>query len=342
MRAPVTIEMEWVRRLVAGVVARGEPCARYLAEVGIAPALLAADDARVTGEQYALLFRLLIERREDEALGFLSRRLRRGSFALTARSALGAASLGVAIRHAGHTLGLLQDDFQLRVRRQGKLAAVVLHFMNVEVARSAFVHEMLLRVYWELFVWLGGGHVRAIRFDFAYPGASKPQRYGGVFRGPIRSGCDETAVWFDAVWLNAPVRRDARALRAYLADAETHVILPQRFDERVSGRVRTYLDRQRPVWPDLAATAGFLHMSTATLQRRLAAERTSFLALKNEFRRDVAMTRLSTSRVSVVELAQELGFSDATTFQRAFKGWTGRSPGAYREDNAIRVVSAPR
>lgn len=336
MRVPVTIEMEWVRRLVAGVVAHGESCAPYLEEAGIAPALLVADDARVTGEQYALLFRLLIERREDEALGFLSRRLRRGSFALTARSALGAASLGAAMRHVAHTLGLLQDDFQLQVRRDGRLAGAVLHFTNAEVARSAFLHELLLRVYWELFVWLGGGHMRAARFDFAYPGSSEPQRYGGVFRGPIRSDCDETAVWFDAAWLGAPVRRDARALRAYLVDAETHVILPQRFDERMSDRVRAYLDRQRPAWPDLAATAASLHMSTATFQRRLAAERTSFLALKNELRRDVAMARLSTSRVSVIELAQELGFSDATTFQRAFKAWTGRSPGAYREDEAVR------
>jgi len=69
----------------------------------------------------------------------------------------------------------------------------------------------------------------------------------------------------------------------------------------------------------------------ATLQRRLTKEGTSFQSLKDELRRDVAIVRLNATAVSVAELAQKLGFNDSGAFQRAFKGWTGSAPGAYRK-----------
>ena len=71
-------------------------------------------------------------------------------------------------------------------------------------------------------------------------------------------------------------------------------------------------------------------MATSTLQRQLAIEGISFPDLKNSLRRDLAIYRLHTSAVSLSRLAEELGFADNATFQRAFKQWTGSTPGAYR------------
>ena len=69
-------------------------------------------------------------------------------------------------------------------------------------------------------------------------------------------------------------------------------------------------------------------MATSTLQRRLAADGTTFQALKDELRRDLAIVRLNTSTVPLVTLADELSFADSAAFQRAFKSWTGSAPGA--------------
>lgn len=339
--APVTVEIEWVKRMLAGVKARGEAWEEYLTDARIPLSFLMRPDARVTGDQYAALFRSLIEGRGDEGLGFLSRPMKYGSFALTAHCALGAPDLGHAIGRSGHALGLLVDDLTLESRCVGKHAGIGLRFVNASTARWPFLHEMMLRVYWQFFAWLVGGRLPALCVDFAYPRTAQPVRYDKVFPAPTRADCTQSAVWVNVEWLAAPVRRDEAALRAYLADAPANIILPRRFDDVISARVRDYLVHGRPPWSSLGCTANALHVSTATLQRRLAAENTSFQAVKSELRRDVAITRLGTSAVPVIELAQDLGFADTTAFQRAFKTWTGSAPGMYRRETSA-MAGVPR
>ena len=67
-----------------------------------------------------------------------------------------------------------------------------------------------------------------------------------------------------------------------------------------------------------------------TLQRHLALEGVSFQVLKDELRKDIAITQLDGKNASLDQLAHELGFTDRAAFQRAFKTWTGSAPGAYR------------
>ncbi len=329
LQPPVTISIAFVLGLLSGVRAHGRPCDGFLAEVGIAPELLLQAGARVTADQYAALLRLLIEQLDDEAIGFLSRPLKRGSFELVARSAVGAETLEVAVRRAARTFRLLQDDVVLERLRDGKLAGIAIRFKEPTIGQSVFLHELLLRVFWRLLAWLAGGKLPVVRFDFAFPTPSYAGSYGKIFPATLQFEQHQSALWFNAARLQDPVRRDEGALRAFIADAQANVIVPRRVDA-VSARVRTHLQQTLPEWPDLAATADALHMSTSTLQRRLATEGTSFQSLKDELRRDMAIFRLNTSTVPLAALSYELGFADSAAFQRAFKSWTGSAPGAYR------------
>jgi AraC-like DNA-binding protein len=77
-------------------------------------------------------------------------------------------------------------------------------------------------------------------------------------------------------------------------------------------------------------TASALHLSLRTLTRRLAAEGTTFQAIKDELRRDAAIQRLTKTDTPIAVIGQEIGFEDPNTFHRAFRKWTGSTPGAYR------------
>lgn len=83
--------------------------------------------------------------------------------------------------------------------------------------------------------------------------------------------------------------------------------------------MRKLLQQAQPAWPVLVAAAETLQMAASTLQRHLATDGTSFQALRDELRRDRAITRLDTSTLPLAALADELGFADGAAFQRALK-----------------------
>ena len=330
----VSVSMAFVRGMVVGLQRQGKPVGPYLEEAGIDVALLDETSARVTGEQYVTLFRLLVNRMEDDGLGFYSRALRPGSFRLIVQSALGAPTLEVGMRRIARTFSLLQDDVALVPVREGPLAGWLLKFSGDALQQPQFMHEMLLRIYWLLLGWLIARRLPAVRFDLAFEAPPYAGSYRNVLPAPIHFGQPHSAFWIDAKALDEPVRRDMKALQAFMTDVQWNIVLPRRKDDDLVARVRLLLQAAGPTWPGLAETADAMHMSASTLQRHLAAEGTTFQALKDDLRRDLAISRLIASPVPLAQLASELGFSDSAAFQRAFKSWTGSPPGAYRRKSA--------
>ena len=327
---PSTIPVVFVHSMLAGLV-RSQPAPRqWLIDAGIAPALLDHPSARVTAEQYANLLRVLMERSGDEALGFLSRPLRPGTLALLARTTLDAGTLEVALRRLTRAFGLIQDDLYLEVLRDGSLCGVALSATQPNASHPVFLQELLVRVFWRLLAWLVGGRLPVQQFDFAFPRPFHVSSYAQLFPGSVVFDQPRSVFWFDGKRLQTPVRRDEAALRTFLADAHTQIIIPRRGAGSTSTRLRAHFVHEQPLWPSLESCAAALNMAVSTLQRRLAEEQGSFRSIRDRLRRDLAIARLNTSDVPLALLAGALGFSDSATFQRAFKGWTGVPPGSYR------------
>src|SRR5690606_35622949 len=100
----------------------------------------------------------------------------------------------------------------------------------------------------------------------------------------------------------------------------------------ITERIRRTLRRHRAQeLPALEAIGRELAMTPQTLRRRLRAEGQGFRAIKDDLRRDAAIEYLARSALTLPGIAALLGFSEASTFHRAFKHWTGVAPGAYRQ-----------
>lgn len=74
-----------------------------------------------------------------------------------------------------------------------------------------------------------------------------------------------------------------------------------------------------------------ISLSPRTLRRRLVDEGTSYNAILAEVRQGRAMELLTTTRLSMENVALHLGFSEVSSFYRAFKSWTGSTPSRFRE-----------
>lgn len=92
---------------------------------------------------------------------------------------------------------------------------------------------------------------------------------------------------------------------------------------------RSRLRSATPI-PSLPELATSLHLTGRTLQRRLAAEGSSFAGLLQGVRLERAAELLERGNLRMEEIAWRLGFSDAVAFSRAFKLWTGVAPAHFR------------
>src|SRR5262249_48890495 len=80
-----------------------------------------------------------------------------------------------------------------------------------------------------------------------------------------------------------------------------------------------------------------LATSPRTLQRRLSSEGLSYQKLLDDWRKDSARRHLSSSALSIGEIAYLLGFAEPAPFHRAFKRWFGVTPHAFRQDRLQRA-----
>lgn len=95
-------------------------------------------------------------------------------------------------------------------------------------------------------------------------------------------------------------------------------------------RVRAALESPECGFATLEQVAAAMHASPRTLERHLAAQGTTFTAVLDTSRRERALLLADDRTLTVAEIAWRVGYSDVANFTRAFRRWTGRSPGAYR------------
>ncbi len=69
-----------------------------------------------------------------------------------------------------------------------------------------------------------------------------------------------------------------------------------------------------------------LHLSVRTLRRRLEEEGWSFRGLLSDVRQRLALHYVQDRTLSLTEISYRLGFTQPSSFTRAFRGWTGQSP----------------
>jgi len=99
----------------------------------------------------------------------------------------------------------------------------------------------------------------------------------------------------------------------------------------MAGKVREILNDHLAEMPTVEDVAGMLFMSAATLNRKLKAEQSSFQQIKDELRYTKAQRLLQDTKLSVDQIADQLGYSDASNFAKAFKNWAGVSPSQFRQ-----------
>jgi AraC-like DNA-binding protein len=165
---------------------------------------------------------------------------------------------------------------------------------------------------------------------FPYPRPAHADDYVLIYTAQSTFDAEFLTARFAANLLDLPVCRDDASLRSFLDGAPGKLTTLYRRDREMVLRVRNALRDARTASPSLPEIAHTLHLSPRTLHRRLGEEGSSFQAIKDALRRDLAIERLTKTTKTLTAVAAELGFADTAAFYRAFLRWTGMAPAHYR------------
>ena len=297
---------------------------------GIPPALLEENAARVTTEQFASLYQTLAREMDDELPGMFSRPARAGTFKYLCLTVLDARNLRTALYRFTRFFHLLLDDVAFEMTRDAQSTRVALRMRTPAAAANTFAQEILLRLVHGVISWLAGKKMPLLRVDLAFARPAHAADYGALYPGPAYFDQPVTALHFDTLLLDGPIRQDQKSLAEFMRRAPGDWLFNSFPERLISHGVREHLQTRLNCAAAIEDVALALHVSVRTLSRRLRDEETSFQSIKDELRRDVAIERLTKTAVPIAVIAAELGFDSSATFHRAFKSWTGSTPGAYR------------
>lgn len=145
----------------------------------------------------------------------------------------------------------------------------------------------------------------------------------------LRFGRPANRLCFAASLLDLPLV-SADPVAVQLARAQCERELAMLVDAGLPGRVRAALVAPEGGFRSVDEVARQVHVSTRTLKRKLAAAGTSYSAILDDTRRQRALLLLEDRAIPLAEIASRLGYTELPNFTRAFRKWTGTTPGAFR------------
>lgn len=324
-----TVSIHFVREALQAVSGRGVPESVVLQSAGIPPGFLDEPLARVSPAQFGILWRTLARHLQDEFFALDARAVRPGAYALLCQSLLGCEDLRAVLRQLCRFTRVVLDGMSVHLDVSGDTAT--LRLSDARARATPFAHATFFMVACGIACWLIARRIPILRCELAGQAPGFESEYRVMFCEDLCFGAKEGALVMPASLLSMPVVQTREGLRAFLRGAPDVFLVKYRNPDSLAAQVRASLRAVSPPnWPGLNAMASALSSAPSTFRRRLDAEGTTFQAIKNELRRDMAITALREDAVSVAQLAQDLGFTEACAFHRAFVKWTGMRPSDYR------------
>lgn len=337
------LSVESLRLMCDLLQEQGVASSGLLLAAGASPGQLLDPTARIpaSGELAAIrLFRQLGQHIPDLAVR-MGARYRLATFGPLGMAMLCAPTLGDSLRTAMQYQALSFSWLRFDVAPQGDQIVVTLDaslapldLRDFLLCRDVAAASAMLRD-------LAGNDIGLTSVDLNLADITQADGLAESLRCPVRIGKGPANMTMSLALLQQTNRHHsvtAYALCLAACDAHLKVVQsspdspPESAQQRdASVRVEAMLHRHAGRLLPHDEVAAMLGSSERTLRRQLAREGTSFRDVKERVLKSRAQQLLASTAMPVADVAEHLGFADASTFCQAFRRWSGQTPSAYRK-----------
>lgn len=326
-----TLPLQYIRSIGDQLQRMGIDVAAWLAESGLSQAWLSDARSTVDLTQFNRLVVQSVAISGEPAIGLLvGERLLASSHGLLGYAASSSSTLRQAI-------GVFERFVRLRApfltvslaERAGQARVIVEETLPLGAAQHSVLEAVVLTVKNMLdSISLGACRVVRVAFPFAAPNYKLLARQ--MFGCDVAYGQTWAGIVLPTNVLDVPLRMaDAQAFEQAAAFCQRELD-KLRANESMAARVRRLLLEKQNGFPSLQVTARLCHLTPRTLHRKLLSEGTSYRALVEEVRYQLAVEHMRAGHFSIEEIAYTLGYTDLANFRRAFKRWAKVPPSVYR------------
>lgn len=318
------------------MAAQGWSASDLLVGTGLSPDSLHHVSARISHHQKLLLFRNVHCRTRDPLVGLRSgQRLRLSDFGVYGYALVSSQNFGQAVALGIRHIKLAGPVLEKTFRIENGVAIFEGYDLIPLGALLPLVCEFWFSSMQRLVEYILEQPFRADRLLLPYPAPPHAAEYEKVFHCPVRFDAGVMQWHFDPALLNLPCP-NANAITSSMCLQFCERIVGTMHDEEpeFAKMIRLTLLGGRGRFLNAEDMASHLHVSNRTLHRRLATLGMSYQNLVDDVRRRLADEYLKDTTLSIGEIAERTGFSDASNFRKAYCRWSGISPKEFRARNS--------
>jgi AraC-like DNA-binding protein len=327
-----TVQAKAVEKIVNAAAAHGIRAGDLYRAVNLDASVLRDPDNRIPFAQLVDLYERAAELTGDVNFGLhLGQSITPTAFDVVGYCALNSPTLGAACTRVARYHSIWTDGALFMLEPGNDTSAIIYSYVDTSIHEHRQDAEMTLATVTALCRNIGSPDFAPATVQFQHDAPRDTSEHEKLFRCPLEFRAPSNKLTFASSFLSLPIARADASLCALL-DRHAEELLAK-FPPRDSliDQVRSIIAGElRGGDPSLERVADQLSLTPRTLQRKLHELATSHNELLDQMRRQLAMQYLRERDMAICEVAYLLGFSESSSFHRAFKRWTALTPKEFR------------
>lgn len=326
-----TIGVRRVIQVLQGAARSGVNIPQLLVSCGIPRSLLEQPESRIERDTFIKLLTLIMHQTQDEFVGLgQGRKSKPGTFSMMAHAVVNCSTLGKAMQRGIRFYEMFDLQMVPDLVVEDGRAMLTCRVDNRLDFREVIIESMFL-LSQRFMGWLIGKPMVLETVEFDFPDTD-PERHI-LFGCPIAFSAPANRMIFSADYLDLPLVQNELSLSRFLKDSLAQLLQGDVQQMGLPAQIRALLSKEYGHnFPDFSEVCEALNMTPQTLRRRLKDVNTSYQQIKDDIREEASVYYLSKPELSIDEIALLMGFSEASSFHRAFKKWTGKTPSVFRQE----------